>query len=288
MLNYREPLFRPPAEADSLIFQISYGCPHNTCTFCGMYKGVKYEIRDFSEIRAEIKAAAELYPEIRRIFLADGDVMNLNYPLLKNILELLNSEFRNLSRVNLYANGTSILSKTPEELESLKKLKLNTLYIGLESGSDKILTLVRKNEKADEMTEAVQILHKTGLKSSVMALLGLGGKELSQEHAEKTALVLNRMQPNLLSILRFIEVNNSPVFKDYKPLSEFDAVNELLAIVTDLNLKRTVFTANHASNPLPLKGRLPHDKQKLIQIIKTMLHSGKLDTQSPGMLPLFL
>jgi hypothetical protein len=96
------------------------------------------------------------------------------------------------------------------------------------------------------------------------------------------------MQPNLLSILRFIEVNNSPVFKDYKPLTEFDAVNELLAIVTDLDLKRTVFTANHASNPLPLKGRLPHDKQKLIQIIKTMLHSGKLDTQSPGTLPLFL
>jgi radical SAM superfamily enzyme YgiQ (UPF0313 family) len=287
-MKYRDPLFRPPAEADSLIFQISYGCPHNTCTFCGMYKSVKYEIKDFYLIQAEIKTVAKIYPETRRIFLADGDVMNLDFLFLKNILKLLNSEFKNLSRVNLYSNASSILSKTTGELESLKKLKLNTLYIGLESGSDKILTLVRKNEKADKMTEAVQILHKTGLKSSVLALLGLGGKELSQEHAEKTALALNRMQPNLLSILRFIEVNNSPVFKDYKPLSEFDAVNELLAIVTDLDLKRTVFTANHASNPLPLKGRLPHDKQKLIQIIKTMLHSGKLDTQSPGTLPLFL
>jgi len=253
-----------------------------------MYKGVKYEIKDFSLIKAEIKAAAKIYPEIRRIFLADGDVMNLNFNFLKNILELLNSEFKNLSRVNLYSNGSSILSKTPEELESFKKLKLNTLYLGLESGSDKILTLVRKNEKADEMTEAIQLLHKTGLKSSVMALLGLGGKEFSQEHAEKTSLVLNKMQPNLLSILRFIEVNNTPIFKEYKPLSEFDAVNELLSIVAELNLKRTVFTANHASNPLPLKGRLPHDKQKLILIINTMLDSGRLDTQSPGILPLFL
>jgi radical SAM superfamily enzyme YgiQ (UPF0313 family) len=214
--------------------------------------------------------------------------MNLDFLFLKNILKLLNSEFKNLSRVNLYSNASSILSKTTGELESLKKLKLNTLYIGLESGSDKILTLVRKNEKADKMTEAVQILHKTGLKSSVMALLGLGGKELSQEHAQKTAITLNRMQPNLLSILRFIKVNNTPVFKDYKPLSEFDAVNELLAIVTELDLKRTVFTANHTSNPLSLKGRLPRDKQKLIQTIKTMLNSGKLDSQSPGILPLFL
>ena len=287
-MKYRDPLFRPPAEADSLIFQISYGCPHNTCTFCGMYKSVKYEIKDFYLIQAEIKTVAKIYPETRRIFLADGDVMNLDFLLLKNILKLLNSEFKNLSRVNLYSNASSILSKTTGELESLKKLKLNTLYIGLESGSDKILTLVRKNEKADKMTEAVQILHKTGLKSSVMALLGLGGKELSQEHAQKTAITLNRMQPNLLSILRFIKVNNTPVFKDYKPLSEFDAVNELLAIVTELDLKRTVFTANHTSNPLSLKGRLPRDKQKLIQTIKTMLNSGKLDSQSPGILPLFL
>jgi radical SAM superfamily enzyme YgiQ (UPF0313 family) len=287
-MKYRDPLFRPPAEADSLIFQISYGCPHNTCTFCGMYKSVKYEIKDFYLIQAEIKTVAKIYPETRRIFLADGDVMNLDFLFLKNILKLLNSEFKNLSRVNLYSNASSILSKTTGELESLKKLKLNTLYIGLESGSDKILTLVRKNEKADKMTEAVQLLHKTGLKSSVMALLGLGGKELSQEHAQKTAITLNRMQPNLLSILRFIEVNNTPVFKDYKPLSEFDAVNELLAIVTELDLKRTVFTANHTSNPLPLKGRLPRDKQKLIQTIKTMLNSGKLDSQSPGILPLFL
>jgi radical SAM superfamily enzyme YgiQ (UPF0313 family) len=287
-MKYRDPLFRPPAEADSLIFQISYGCPHNTCTFCGMYKSVKYEIKDFYLIQAEIKTVAKIYPETRRIFLADGDVMNLDFLFLKNILKLLNSEFKNLSRVNLYSNASSILSKTTGELESLKKLKLNTLYIGLESGSDKILTLVRKNEKADKMTEAVQLLHKTGLKSSVMALLGLGGKELSQEHAQKTAITLNRMQPNLLSILRFIKVNNTPVFKDYKPLSEFDAVNELLAIVTELDLKRTVFTANHTSNPLPLKGRLPRDKQKLIQTIKTMLNSGKLDSQSPGILPIFM
>ena len=137
MPKYKEPLFRPPAEANSLIFQVAHGCPHNTCRFCGMYKGVQYSQRNIEESLQEFIETANLYPETRRIFLADGDVMMLPFPTLKTYLSALNSLFPRLARVNVYANGSSIIDKTPEELEELHSLKLNTLYLGLESGSQK-------------------------------------------------------------------------------------------------------------------------------------------------------
>ncbi|MFA6717393.1 MAG: radical SAM protein, partial [Victivallaceae bacterium] len=182
MPEYKEPLFRPPAEADSLIFQVAYGCPHNTCRFCGMYKGVRYSLRGMEEALAEFIKSAEYYPETRRIFLADGDVMLLPFEMLKTYLVALNSLFPRLARVNVYANGSSILDKSDEELAALKKLKLNTLYLGLETGSQKILDLVNKGEKVNVMVDAIKRAQKHGLRCSVMFLLGLGGKEYSAEH----------------------------------------------------------------------------------------------------------
>ena len=147
-MQLTERLFRPPAEAESLIFQVALGCPHNTCRFCAMYKGVPYRVRPHSELLGEFAEAARRYPEERRIFLADGDVMALSYDRLRGMLEELNRLFPHLARVNVYANGSSILAKSAAELETLRRLKLNTLYVGLESGDEGLLKEVGKGETA--------------------------------------------------------------------------------------------------------------------------------------------
>ncbi len=288
MVKYVEPVFRPPAEADSLIFQVAYGCPHNTCRFCGMYKGVKHSIRDINEVLDEFSSAAALYPETSRIFLADGDVMMLPFTSLHTMLLHLNRVFPRLSRVNLYANGSSILKKSEDELKELKRLKLNTLYLGLESGDQELLDKVCKGERADDMIQAVNIAQQCGLKASVMILLGLGGKQGTGRHAELTADVLNRMQPRLLSALRFVQVPGLKMYTDYVPVTEHEAVSELLEIIQRLKLNKTVFRANHSSNPVPLRGRFPHDRDRLATELKTILAGPELDREGPGRLPLFL
>lgn len=287
-MKYLEPLFRPPAEADSLIFQVAYGCPHNTCRFCMMYKMVKYRARDRAEVLCEIAGAGRRYPLTQRVFLADGDVMALPFIELRDLLLTLNQHFPALSRVNLYANASSIMARTPDELQELQRLKLNTLYIGLESGDQELLTMVNKQEQAPAMIAGGNLAQACGLKCSVMALLGLGGKKYSARHAVNTAAALNAMQPRLLSILRFIEAPGCSMYRDYQSLTEYEAVVELQAIVSRLELRKTVFRANHTSNPAPLAGRLPHDKLQLLAELDYLLSSQALDRAGPGRQPLFL
>jgi radical SAM superfamily enzyme YgiQ (UPF0313 family) len=286
MIHYEEPLFRPPAEAESLIFQVARGCAHNTCRFCAMYKGVRHRVRPADEVAKEIAAAGALYPAERRIFLADGDVMALPFPRLREMLEVLNRHFPFLSRVNLYANGRSIAAKSDAELAELRRLKLNTLYVGLETGDEALLRAVDKRDTAAGMAEAVGRAQAAGLKCSVMVLLGLGGKAGSARHAAQTAAVLNRMQPRLLSALRFIDVPGTTMFDGYAPMSEHDVVVELIDLLTGLELEKTVFRANHTSNPVPLEGRFPKDRERLVAGLQALLPT--LDRTGPGRLPLML
>lgn len=287
-MKYVEPLFRPPAEADSLIFQVAFGCPHNTCRFCGMYKTVKYRVRDHQEVIREIADAGRKYPDTQRIFLADGDVMIFPFTELRDILGAINHAFPSLSRVNVYANGSSITDKTPEELQELRRLKLNTLYVGLESGDQAILTLVNKQENVANMIAGVNLAQNCGLKCSVMILLGLGGRKHSLSHAAKTAEALNAMQPRLLSALRFIEVPGCSMYDSYQTISEYGAVQELQEIIRRLELHKTVFRANHTSNPVPLAGRFPNDKLQLIAGLDYLLDGNMLDRKGPGRQPFFL
>ncbi len=288
IMNYREPLFRPPAEADSLIFQVAYGCPHNCCRFCGMYKIVRYKERPEDEVIADFEKASVKYQETQRIFLADGDVMFLSFERLQKYLQKLNQLFPKLTRVNVYANGSSILDKTKEQLSELRKLKLHTLYLGLETGDEELLKLVNKGETAEKMIEAVRISQEYGLRCSVMVLLGLGGKKGSEIHAIETAKVLNKMQPKLLSALRYVEVPGTKMFNGYETVSEYEAVCELRKIIENLELNKTVFRANHASNPVPMEGRFPNDKEKLLAELDYLISRGGLDKDGPGELPFWL
>ena len=284
-MKYEEPLFRPPAEAESLIFQVAYGCPHNRCRFCGMYKTVKYRLRPESEILEEIRAAGGQYDFVQRIFLADGDAMAMPFDRLYRILEALNQNFPRLTRINLYANGSSILLKTPEQLRMMREKRVHTLYMGLESGSQAVLDVFGKTERVEEMIEAAIRAQETGFRMSVMILLGLGGKTLREQHISGTVQALNRMKPALLSALRFIRIPGLSLPDEFEPVSEFETVEELRRILAELHLPHTVFRANHTSNPLPLSGRFPADRLKLLQRLDQELNSGFLDRTGPGKEP---
>ncbi len=284
-IKYREPLFRPPSEADSLIFQISYGCPHNKCLFCPMYKGVKYGVRPVEEVTCEIEKASLRRQDVARIFLADGDVMNLDFDYLQKILKTLNNCFPKLARVSVYANGSSILSKSSSQLEGLKELKLHTLYMGLESGDENVLNLVKKGETAKEMTQAVILAQNAGLRMCVFALLGIGGKKYTKKHAENTAKVVNAMAPRFFAALRFIQVAGTIMYQGYEPLSEYESIIELRDIIGNLELQGTVFRANHTSVPIPISARFPKGKTELLNQLELLLNSSELDKKSSGFVP---
>ncbi len=214
--------------------------------------------------------------------------MFLEFDYLKSILQELNKLFPRLTRVNVYANGSSILKTPLSQLTELRELKLHTVYLGLESGDEEVLKKVNKRETAQEMTDAVRISQKAGLRCSVMVLLGLAGKEGSEQHAVKTAKIINQMQPRLLSALRFIEVADGLIFDDYNPVTEYEAVCELRNIIAGLELDGTVFRANHTSNPIPLEGRFPKDKASLVQFLDQQINSGMLDKKGLGRVPMWL
>jgi radical SAM superfamily enzyme YgiQ (UPF0313 family) len=268
---YSNRVFRPPAEADSLILQLAIGCPHNTCRFCAMYKGVTYRQRSEAEMLDYVAEAAQDNPETRRIFLADGDMMILPFPILKSVLEACNRQFPKLARISTYANASSIIAKSPEQLRALHELKLSILYMGMETGDAQLLAKVLKNEDPETMVRAVQRVQQAGLKASVMVLLGLGGQAGSARHIELTAAVLNRMQPRLLSALLLMEVPGVRMYEGYQPIGDYQSVCELRDLLAGLELRRTVFSANHSSIPFPVQGRLPRDKQDLIALLEQTL-----------------
>ena len=305
MFGQSHTLFRPPAEADSLIIRVADSCPWNGCTFCGMYKGVPYKFHGLEKAEREFSKAWKQRPDARRIFLADGDVMHLGFhpseareaprmrgndqrerQTLEKMLISLNEKFKNLARVSIYANGSSILAKTDEELRRLKELKLHTLYMGLESGDNQTLREVNKRESAEEMIEAGCRAQAAGLRMSVMILIGLAGEDRSLEHARNTAKVVNQMQPRLLSALRLVTTPNTPLYKSgFKMITEYAAVVELHEMIQGLELEQTVFRADHSSNIIPLEARFPKDKTRLLNQLDVLLASGQLDTKSPGRLP---
>lgn len=286
-------IFRPPGEADSLILRVAQGCPWNRCAFCGMYKEKKYRFPGLEAVIDGIRRSAAACPGgasgVRRIFLADGDAMHLDYAILEQILSEINGLFKNVRRISLYANGASILAKTPCQLRRLGELRLHTLYMGLESGDDITLKQVAKRETSGEMVASCVRAQEAGLRMSVMALVGLGGRERSAIHARATAGALNSMQPRLLSLLRLIVVPGTPMASSgFRMLSEHEAVVETRELISGLELERTVFRADHVSNIVPLEGRFPKDKPRLLAALDALLASGQLDRRTAGPLPAWL
>ena len=286
-------MFRPPAEAHSVLIRVADGCPHNSCAFCAMYRGVTYREHPLPDIGRSIAQAAKAQPDARRVFLADGDVLAMPQASLTAILEKLRAGFPRLSRVNCYASGRAMQARSEAELADLSRAGLHTLYLGLESGSDEVLRRMGKAGTAADMVDGCRRARRAGLTVSVMVLVGVGGRELSGQHASQTAQALNAMQPDLLSFLRLVPVPDTPLWRRiaqgrFSQLTEEEAVGETRQILAGLELRRTVFRADHGSNILPQAGRLPRDRDALLAELDELLQSGVLDRSGPGPMPVLL
>ncbi|OAN87240.1 radical SAM protein [Marinobacter sp. EhC06] len=285
-IDYVEPVFRPPSEAKSLILPVTNGCSWNKCTFCEMYTQPqkKFRARKPDDVLQDIQNAARSLGGVRRVFLADGDAMVLPTRRLLEILGQLREAFPDLQRVSSYCLPRNLAKKTVEELAQLKEAGLQILYVGMESGDDEVLRRVNKGETWESTRSALLKIREAGLTSSVMVLNGLGGESLSPQHAINTATLCNETQPDYLSTLVVSFPQGEERFRegfgdDFVPLSQQGLFKEIRLLLEHLELDKTIFRSDHASNYLVLKGTLGRDKQK-------MLDQVNLAITNPGAAPL--
>lgn len=282
MPRYLEPLFRPPSEARSLIFQITIGCSQNTCTFCGMYKGKHFHIRPTAEIIEEITGIPDIYrPGIDRVFLADGDALVYPFEGLMEILRALSATFPHLARIAAYASPASLAGKNQEQLTLLRGNKLRMFYFGLESGDDETLHRINKGFTADEMARQALKAREAGMKLSVTAILGLAGRKRSLAHARESAEWVNRVNPEYFSLLTLFHRHNDKFISSLDQCTRRDLMLEAREILLHLHPARTILRSNHVSNFLNLAGSYPKDRERLIMDVDAALErAGK----SPGFL----
>ena len=263
-------VFRPPSEANSFILRITIGCSYNRCTFCGMYKNVKFRVRPLPEVEALINEVARHYPSLRRVFLADGNALALPLEHLLTVMDKLKRSFPKLTRITSYGGPRDLLSKTPAELAALKKAGLQIIYLGIESGDDEVLQAVNKGVSAQEMIVAGRRVMDAGIKLSAMVILGLGGQERTLQHAVNTGKVISAISPTMLSTLTLMlhegsEIRAAADAGKFTPLSPYGYMSELKMLLQHTAVTSPcIFRSSHVSNLLPLAGNLPADKDLLI------------------------
>jgi len=271
-MDYVGQIIRPPSEAHAIILQVTVGCSHNKCTFCGAYKDKRFGIKDDRTISADLDFAATYCRQQKKLFLADGDALIIPFPRLRIIFERIRDRLPWVRRISLYGSARSIRSKSVEQLRQLGALGLDRVYLGLESGSDEVLAQVQKGESGASMIEAAARVNEAGLFLSVTVLLGLAGEAGSIAHAGKTAEVLNHMHPRQIAALTLMPLANTSLGRRYRK-GEFCLPNpegilaELRVLVENISISAQ-FHANHASNYLPVMGRLPRDREKLLSLIE--------------------
>lgn len=275
-IHYAAPLFRPPSEANSLILQVTLGCSWNKCSFCEMYKSKKFSIRKEEDVMAEINKVSALSPDFRKVFLADGDALVLPTRRLLHILKAIKKFFPKVQRISSYALPSNILRKSPLEMKELKDAGLSLIYVGIESGDDKVLKNVNKGETKASTIKGLLRAKKAGMKSSVMILNGLGGLKFSREHAIHSAEVLNETQPEYASTLVLVFPAGKRRFSDnfgddYIPLDQVQIFEEQKMLISHCKLEKTIFRSDHASNYLILKGVLNRDKERLLSEIQNAI-----------------
>ena len=267
MIRYEEPVFRPPSEARSLIFQITLGCSYNRCTFCGMYKMKRFRIRPLEEVIEEIRWASKEYPFVRRVFLADGDPLCVPADYMVRVLEELYRGFPRLERVGTYATPQNLLEKGPEELKDIREAGLKILYVGVESGSDRVLEFVKKGVNQGQIVEALVKAKEVGFTVSTTFILGLGGRDWWEEHALESAKVVNEAVPHYTAALTLMLVPKTVLHWQaqrgiFKIPTQRQIMKEMLLFVENIEVE-TVFRSNHVSNLVPIKANLPRDKLRL-------------------------
>lgn len=274
-MKYEGMIIRPPSEAYSLLLQVTVGCSHNLCTFCETYKGKKFRIKSLTEIREDILEAGR-YRNIQKVFLCDGDALIIPQAKLTEIIRMIKSEIKGVERISTYGNAKSALKKTPEELAELRELGLTMVYLGVETGSEELLRTIHKGVTVEQTIEAGRRIKKAGMILSVTVILGLGGIEKSTEHALETAKVLTAIDPDYVGALTLMLIPGTPIYDDYKSgklpqPDQFGYLKELSLIISHADFTDCFFTANHASNYLPIRARLPQDKDHIVDLINRVI-----------------
>ncbi len=275
-MRYEGTIYRPPSEAESLILQVTIGCSHNKCTFCGSFKEKKFRVRSLDEIRQDVNEAKQYARYVRKVFLADGDALIIPQKMLLPIVELVRDAFPKLERIGVYGNTKSILKKSVEDLKALKKLGVGIVYLGVESGDQVVLDRVKKGTVLDKTAEAAKRVKDAGILLSVTVLLGLGGVERSRIHAEETGKFLSRIQPDYAGALSVIVVPGTELARQVKEGSfvvpdPYMLLEELHIMIKNIDVERMYFASNHASNYLPVKAWLPDEKEKTLKAIEHVL-----------------
>ncbi|MGE4319482.1 MAG: radical SAM protein [Deferribacterales bacterium] len=280
---HTEPLYRPPSEAHSLIFQITHGCSYNKCAFCGMYIHKPFELKPIEKIFDEIDRVPDAYAKtVKKIFLADGD--GVIYPTegLIQILDRLNQKFPNIIRISSYCGPQAIMKKSAEEWTELYKRNLKLLYFGLESGNKEVLACMNKGMDAFKILPKVKEIRSTGIGFSVMVILGGGGKKYKQAHIEDTARWVSEANPNFLSFLTLFLRRKTDYFDSLEKPTFRDIFEESKGMIERIDGHNIIFRSNHVSNFLALEGRLSQDREKLVRMIdgtmKELESGGVLDS----------
>ena len=277
MLNYDAPLYRPPSEARSLIFQVTLGCSFNECSFCDMYRSKEYSERPWEAIKTEIDMMARYMPQTKRVFLADGDALNLDSEYMIKIVKYIREKFTDIQRIACYAMPMNILKKTPEELKKMNQAGLDMFYLGIESGSDIVLKKVTKGAVAKTIIRSVNKAKDAGYIMSCMVILGLGGKAYSKDHITGTAKVISACSPNYVGALTlYLENGIKQEFLEkyqgeFEKISDDESLDELYDLVEQIETdNKIIFRVNHGSNAYTVKGTFPQDKQAMLEKIDWM------------------
>lgn len=283
MIKYVGDVYRPPSEAYSLIVQATIGCTHNKCSFCKMFKEKRFQTRPTEDIIADFAWARKRYRSVPRIFLADANALCLKTDKLMPILTYIEETFPECERVTIYGRASDVLRKTEDELRQLREHGLTMVYIGAESGSDKVLEMCRKGETRQQLIDAVKRIEKVGIKASVTFISGLAGKDGWEDHAIQTGTMITEMNASYVSLLTLLVDPQAPMYDDIqsgrlKLLTPQEVLAETHLMLENANPEKTcIFRSNHASNYLSLKGDLPQDRDRfLAQIEAAMKNIGML------------
>jgi radical SAM superfamily enzyme YgiQ (UPF0313 family) len=275
-MHYEGNIIRPPSEANSILLQVTVGCSHNKCAFCGTYRGERFKIKPDEIIMADIAFAAQYCKRQRRVFLCDGDALIIPQKRLLTILQAIRAQLPWVTRIGSYANTKSISMKGDEELKTLHDNGLGILYMGLESGDDQTLKAINKGADAERMIAMGRKAKQAGFKISVTVILGVAGRERSEAHAQATGRVLTQIDPDYVGALSLMLVPNTPMYEDYRTgrfplLGPDEMLRELRTIFAETHLTQGLFHANHASNYLPIRARLPRDREAVLALIDKAL-----------------
>jgi radical SAM superfamily enzyme YgiQ (UPF0313 family) len=275
-MHYEGNIIRPPSEANSILLQVTVGCSRNKCTFCGTYLEERFRIKPDSIIMDDIEFAAQYCRRQRRVFLCDGDALIIPQKRLLKILQAIKDRLPWVTRVGTYANAKSLNMKTLAELETLKSRGLGIVYMGLETGDDTTLKKINKGAMSSQMIDMGKKAKQAGFKLSVTVLLGIAGRQRSHRHALETGRVLSAIDPDYIGALSLMPIPGTPLFNDlqaakFSLIEPDEMLAELRTMITATNLSSGLFHANHASNYLPIKARLPRDKDATLKLIDRAL-----------------